>query len=148
MKSAGSWTEGNRDRLKFHCPLKAVKSIAKKFLHGCPVHHHRFFEGAQYGCTKYLDVTDDARSRVPRDSRIYKETYPIRTEVERYFSRLGEREAEQTTHYKLKTVKNQMAIAHLSMSLVAHAAGILMKQPDKIRCVRTFAKEFSFPLVA
>ena len=148
MKSAGSWTEGNRDRLKFHCPLKADKSIAEKFPHGCPSRNPRFFEGAQYGCTKYLDVTDDARCRVPRDSLLYKKTYPIRTGVECYFSRLGEREAEQTTHYKLKVVKNQMAIAHLSMSLVAHAAGILMDQPDKIRCFRTFAKDYIFSFAA
>ena len=148
MKSAGSWTEGNRDRLKFRCPLKADSSIAKKYPDGCPINKLCFAEDTAYGCTKYLDVTDDARARVPRDSLLYKETYSLRTEVERYFSRLGEREAEQTTHYKLKIVKNQMAIAHLSMSLVANAAGILMNQPDKIRCFRTFAKDYQFPLVA
>ncbi len=148
MKSAGSWTEGNRDRLKFRCPLKADKSIAKKYPHGCPINKPCFFENVAYGCTKYLDVTNDARVRIPRNSLIYKETYRLRTEVERYFSRLGEREAEQTTHYKLKVVKNQMAIAHLSMSLVAHAAGILMDQPDKIRCFRTFAKDYIFSSAA
>ncbi len=144
MRSAGSWTEGNRDRLKFRCSLKADKSIAEKYPHGCPIQKSCFTEDSQYGCTAYQDITNDARSRVPRDSLLYKETYPMRTEVERYFSRLGEREAEQTTHYKLKTVRNQMAIAHLAMSLVAHAAGILMQQPKKIRCFRTFAKEYSF----
>ena len=63
----------------------------------------------------------------------------MRTEVERYFSRLGDREVEQTTHYKIRSIKNQMTIAHLSMSLVAYAAAILLNQPDKIRCFRTFA---------
>ena len=64
----------------------------------------------------------------------------MRTEVERYFSRLGDREVEQTTHYKMKSIKNQMTIAHLSLSLVAYAAAILLKNPDKIRCYRTFAQ--------
>lgn len=140
MRSDGSWTEGNRDRLKFRCPFKASKKFSKKHPNGCPCNHPLSSEGAAYGCTKYLDITDDARANVPRDTDFFKETYNLRTEVERYFSRLGDREAEQTTHYKLKSVKLQMTIAHLSMSLVAYAAGILLKQPEKIRCFKTFAE--------
>jgi hypothetical protein len=52
---------------------------------------------------------------------------------------LGDREAEQTTHYSFKAIKNQMSIAHLCMSLVAVAAAILLAQPGKMRCYRTFA---------
>ena len=96
--------------------------------------------GKCYGCTKYLDVTDDARSRVPRDSKKFKETFKIRQTVEQYFARLGDREVEQTTHYKSVAIKNQMTIAHLAATGVAVAAGVLLKQPDKIRCYRTFAK--------
>ena len=77
----------------------------------------------------------------PETAPSLKETYKLRTEVERYFSRLGNREIEQTTYYKSKAIKNQMTIAHLSLSLVAYAAAILMKRPDKIRCFRTFAQE-------
>jgi len=141
MKSQGSWTEGLRTRLKFRCPIKVNPGVAKKYPNGCPVNHHRFIAKANYGCTKYLDITDDARSRVPRDSQTYKNTYKLRQSVEQYFARLGTREAEQTTHYKLRYVQNQMAIAHLTMSLVAHAAAILMNQPDKIRCHRTFVQD-------
>ena len=126
---------------KFRCPLKTDKTIAQKYPQGCPVNHPRFFEGKQYGCTKYLDITNDARAKVPRDSLFFKETYKLRTEVERYFSRLGNREIEQTTHYEMKSIKNQMTLAHLSLSLVAYAAAILMKKPDKIRCFRTFAQQ-------
>jgi len=60
--------------------------------------------------------------------------------VEQYFARLGDREAEQTTHYALKSVRNQMTLAHLSLSLVAVAAAILLNQPEKMRCFRTFAQ--------
>lgn len=142
MKSGGSWKEGLRRRLKFRCPLKANKQLIAKHPNGCPVNHHRFSQGKAYGCTKYLDITNDARSRVSRDSQLFKETFRLRTEVERYFSRLGDREVEQTTHYKMKTVKNQLTIAHLAMSLIAYAAAILIKQPNKIRCYSTFADDW------
>ncbi len=138
MKSDGTWTEGRRTRAKFRCPLKVSKAIANEYREECPIHKACFAEGARYGCTKYLDLTDDARSRVPRDSEFFKETYNLRTEVERYFARLGDREAEQTTHYKLRSIQNQLAIAHLSMSLIAYTAAILMKMPDRIRSYRTF----------
>ncbi len=139
MKSNGTFTEDKRTRIKFRCPLKVSKKIAKKYQNGCPASNTKFFEGKQYGCTKYVDITNDARANVPRDSKHFKQTYKLRTEVERYFSRLGDREAEQTTHYKMKSIKNQITIAHMSLSLVAFAAAILLKQPDKIRCFRTFA---------
>jgi IS5 family transposase len=142
MKSHGIITEPKRSRIKYRCPLKHNKKLSEQYPHGCPLNHSKFVAGKQYGCTKYVDITDDARARVPRDSLVYQETYKLRTEVERYFARLGDREAEQTTHYNMKSVKNQMTIAHLSLSLIAYAAAVLMKQPDKIRCYRTFAHEY------
>jgi len=72
---------------------------------------------------------------------LFKQTYNSRTEVERYFSRLGDREVEQTTHYIKKSIQNQMTFAHFSLSVIAFAAAVLMKQPHKIRCYRTFAYE-------
>jgi len=101
MKSAGRWTEGNRERIKFRCPLCTRKKTALKFNNLCPAKHPLFDTGKCYGCTKYLDVTDDARSRVPRDSKEFKEVFKHRQAVEQYFSRLGDREAEQTTHINL-----------------------------------------------
>ena len=139
MASHGTWNEGLRRRAKFRCAIKTSPAVALKHPDGCPIHHPRFFECPAYGCTKYLDITHDARSRVPRDSTLFKNTYNMRTEVERYFSRLGDREAEQTAHYKMRSIRNQMTIAHLSMSLVAYAAAVLLQQPEKIRCFRTFA---------
>jgi hypothetical protein len=141
MRSAGTWTEGNRDRLKFRCPLKMSKKCADQHDHTCPTNHPSFDTGKCYGCTKYLDVTNDARSRVPRDSKEFKDTYKHRQTVEQYFSRLGDREAEQTTHYGFTAISNQMTIAHLTASLIAVAAGVHLKQPDKIRCYQTFADQ-------
>jgi len=140
MKSAGTWTEGNRDRIKFRCPLKMSKKQAAEHNNTCPVNHPLFNTGKCYGCTKYLDLTDDARSRVPRDSKEFKELFKGRQVVEQYFARLGDREAEQTTHYSLTAVKNQMTIAHLTASLIAVAAAMHLERPEKIRCYRTFAE--------
>lgn len=139
MRSAGRWTEGNRERIKFRCPLKISKKLAANYNRACPAKHPSFDTGKCYGCTKYLDVTDDARARVPRDSQEFKETFKDRQIIEQYFSRLGDREVEQTTHYEFNSIRNQMTIAHLSASLIAVAAAIVLKQPDKIRCYRTFS---------
>jgi hypothetical protein len=87
----------------------------------------------------YLDVTDDARSRVPKDSKEFKETFKHRQTVEQYFSRLDNREPEQKTHYGFTAISNQRTIAHLTASLIAVAAGIHLNQPGKIRCCQTFA---------
>ena len=140
MKSTGRWTEGNRDRLKFRCPLKTAKKKTAAQKQVCPASHPSFDTGKCYGCTKYLDVTDDARARVPRDSKQFKKTFRNRQFVEQYFARLGDREVEQTTHYALKTVRNQMTIAHLTASLIGVAAAILLKQPEKMRCHKRFAQ--------
>lgn len=146
MKSNGTCTEKHRKRIKFRCPIKVNRKIAAQLNDKCPINHPLFSEKKAYGCTKYLDITNDARSKVPRDSNLFKTTFNLRTEVERYFARLGDREAEQTTHYKLKSIKNQMTIAHLSMSLIAYTAAIFINQPDKIRCYRTFAEQPSMCL--
>ena len=138
-QSAGKWTEGNRDRIKFRCPLKMSKKLSARHNNICPANYPSFDTGKCYGCTKYLDVTEDARSRVPRDSKEFKDTFKNRQTVEQYFSRLGDREAEQTTHYGFTAISNQMTIAHLTASLIAVAAGVLLKQPEKMRRYRTFA---------
>jgi len=138
MVFESAWHEGKRDRIKFRCPITTQRKHTLSAPETCPVQHPRFTDGAGYGCTKYLDVTDDARSRVPRNTSLFKNTYNKRIVVEQYFSRLGEREAEQTTHYKLRSVKNQMTIAHLAQSLIALAA-VQLQRPEKIRCYRTFA---------
>ena len=140
MKSFGRWKEQKRQRIKFRCPLKTSKRTAKKYNNTCPANHPSFNTGKCYGCTKYLDVTNDARAQVPRDSKEYKKTFKGRQAGEQYFARLGDREVEQTTHYGFTSIKNQMTIAHLSASLIAVAAATLLNRSDKIRCYRTFAQ--------
>lgn len=135
----GVWREDNRDRVKFRCPIKTQRKHSIPTPETCPLNHTSFANGAQYGCTQYLDATHDARSRVQRNTTLYKHIYNKRIVVEQYFARLGQCEAEQTTHYKLRSVKNQMTLAHLAHSLVALAAAHL-QQYEKIRCYRSFAR--------
>jgi hypothetical protein len=142
MKYCGSAKETHRARLKYRCPIKSanIKEQAK-LPTDCPVRHPRFTQGKCYGCTAYVDLNGDARAqaRAQRQSKSFRETFNLRTEVERYFSRLGPREFEDTTLYNYRAIRNQISIAHLSLNLVAVAAAILLRRTDKIRCYKTFA---------
>jgi len=142
MSFCGNSDVGQRKRLKYRCPLKTKagrQELGDKLPATCPTANPHFTEGAGYGCTKYLDVTDDPRHRLDRSSPLFQKKIKERQTVEQYFSRLGDREAEHTTHYSLRAVKNQMTIAHLTSSLVALAA-VQLGRPESIRCYKTFAK--------
>ena len=142
MKYCGTANEADRSRVKYRCPIRGGNKKEQARLPAeCPVAHPRFTEGKCYGCTAYIDLAGDARTqaRLRRQSRSFQETYDLRTEVERYFSRLGPREVEDTTLYKYRSVRNQMSIAHLSLNLVAVAAAMVLRRPEQIRCYKTFA---------
>lgn len=130
----GIFKDGNRLRLKERCPLKASKKVAAKYPNGCPCNHPKF---NGYGCTAYQDLTDDARSRVQRDTPRFKQLYAKRIVVEQNFSRLQELEIEAARHYSLTAIRNANTIDYLALALVALAA-VRMKKPKKIRCFRTF----------
>ena len=87
---------------------------------------------------KLIDVTNDPRSPVQRNSVLFFTTYKTRQNIEQYFARLGDREVDQTTHFSYNSIKNQISIAHLSMALVALAA-VNINKKDKILCYRSFA---------
>jgi ferredoxin-thioredoxin reductase catalytic subunit len=140
MKFAGISRDKARTRKKFRCPIRAASKKEKASLPRlCPIEHELFGSDKCYGCTAYIDVTNDHRSQVPRESKRFKDTYKCRTEAERYFSRLGPREVEEMSQYKYRAIRNQMTIAHLTLSLTAVAAALVLEQPDKIRCYKTFA---------
>ena len=140
MKFAGICKDEKRARKKFRCPIIAGNRKEKaKLPKQCPIEHERFSQDKCYGCTAYIDITDDHRKQVPRESKRYKDSYKERTEVERYFSRLGPTEVEEVSQYKYRSIRNQMTLAHLTLSLTAVAATLVLKRPDKIRCYKTFA---------
>jgi len=143
MKYCGNVNDADRARIKYRCPIKSGNKEQRAQLPTeCPVAHPRFTEGKCYGCTAYVDLAGDVRAKAQqrRQSQDFQETYKLRMEVERYFSRLGPREVEDTTLYKYRSIKNQMSIAHLSLNLVAVAATIILRQPDRIRCCKTLAE--------
>jgi len=130
----GIFKDGSRLRLKERCPLKASRKVAVRYPNGCPCNHPKF---NGYGCTAYQDLTDDARSRVQRDTPRFKQLYAKRIVVEQNFSRLQELEIEEARHYALTAIRNANTIDYLALALVALAA-VRMKKPKKIRCFRTF----------
>jgi DDE family transposase/transposase-like protein DUF772 len=132
----GVFKDGNRLRLKERCPLKASKKIAAIYPHGCPSGNPKF-DG--YGCTAYQDLTDDARSRVQRDTPRFNKLYAKRFVVEQSFSRLHELEIEEARHYSLTSIRNANTFDYLALALVALVA-VRIKKPEKIRCFRTFLK--------
>lgn len=144
MKFCGMSSDDKRIRMKYRCPIKAATRKERPGLPAeCPVAHQSFHAGKCYGCTAYVDANGEARSKVPRQSKHFKDTFDLRTEVERYFSRLGPREIEDTALCNYRSVRNQMTIAHLTLNLVAVAAAIVLQQPDKIRCYKTFADDLA-----
>lgn len=83
MKFNGISPDTGRTRKKFRCPILAGTKKEKESLPSqCPINHDRFCTGKCYGCTAYIDITDDYRSQVPRESKRFKDTYKCRTEVE------------------------------------------------------------------
>lgn len=132
----GIFKDGNRLRLKERCPLKASKEIAAKYPTGCTCNNPKF---NGYGCTAYQDLTDDARSKVQRDTPRFKNLYAKRFVVEQTFSRLQELKIEEARHYSLTAIRNANTIDYLALALVALVA-VRLKKPEKIRCFRTFMK--------
>jgi transposase len=132
----GVFKDGNRLRLKERCPLKASKKIAADYPNGCPCHNPKF---ERYGCTAYQDLTDDARSKVQRNTPRFNKLYARRFVVEQTFSRLQELEIEEARHYSLTAIRNSNTIDYLALALVALVA-VRIKRPEKIRCFRTFLK--------
>jgi hypothetical protein len=142
MKYAGRCEDDKRSRFKYRCPITAGSGKELRGLpESCPVEHEKFNSGKCYGCTAYVDLNGEIRRSVPRESKLYKDTYALRTEVERYFSRLGPREIEEMSAFKYKSVRNLMSIAHLTLNLTAVAAALVLEKPDKIRCYKTFADD-------
>ena len=132
----GIFKDGNRLRLKERCPLKVSKEIVAKYPTGCPCRNPKF---NGYGCTAYQDLTDDARSKVQRNTPRFKNLYAKRFVVEQTFSRLQELKIEEARHYALTAIRNANTIDYLALALVALVA-VRLKKPEKIRCFRTFMK--------
>ena len=86
-----------------------------------------------------IRTSDDACSKVQRDTPRFNKLYAKRIVVEQTFSRLQELQIEEARHYSLTAIRNANTIDYLALALVALAV-VKMKKPQKIRCFRTFMK--------
>ena len=129
--------KGTKYRMKFRCPLAVLKLDRP-----CPINHPLLTEGKHYGCTKYITIPA-VQAKIIRaliEDNKMKRSKPgrIRVKIERYFSRLQAITSEESTYYSLKSVRNHVALAHLTLSLVALTA-LKLGKPDKINSYLTFA---------
>lgn len=129
--------KGTKYRMKFRCPLAVLKKDTP-----CPINHPALTNGKNYGCIKYIPLPAE-KAKIIRaliDDNKLKRSKPGRTRVkiERYFSRLQDITSEDAPYYYLKSVRNHVALAHLTLSLVALTA-LKLGKPDKINSYLTFA---------
>jgi transposase len=136
MSYCGLCKEANRTRKKYRCLIKVDKQARKIFGDKCPIDCEKF-DG--YGCTRYIDVTNDARAMIDRTSAFFVNLYSLRIGAEQYFSRLSVNEFERTNLFNFKAIRNQMKIRHLALALVA-AAAYDIGRADKIRAYKTFVE--------
>lgn len=117
MWKDGKFSDRNRTRQKFCCPLKSSPNA------DCPCHHKNFYNGKKHrGCTKYITIPDDLGLLIDRGSKYFKSNYSLRTECERYNSRFKNTGQERMRVRNKASVTNLNTLAHISLLAVAVAA--------------------------
>lgn len=117
MWKDGKFSDRNRTRQKFCCPLKSSEDA------DCPCHHKNFYNGKKHrGCTRSITIPDDLRLSIDRNSRYFKSSYSLRTECERYNSRFKNTGQERMWVRNKSSVANLNTLAHFSLLAVAIAA--------------------------
>jgi len=132
MHRDGKFTDKNRTRQKFCCPFK--RSSLKN---NCPCNHKNFRKGTKAtGCTKYVTIPDDYRLSINRDAIEFKSVYALRTECERYNSRLKSTGQERLWVRNGNSAANLNTIAHISLLAIALAA-VITKSKVSYRCIKS-----------
>ena len=127
MHRDGKFTEKNRTRQKFCCPLKRSKNGE------CPCNHKNWNNGKKNrGCTKYITIPDDYRLSIDRGSIAFKSVYALRTECERYNSRFKGTGQERMWVRNQNSVANLNTIAHIALLSIA-IASVLTKKDCSVR---------------
>jgi hypothetical protein len=117
MWKDGKFSDRNRTRQKFCCPLKSSPNT------DCLCHHKNFYNGKKHrGCTKYITIPDDLGLLIDRGSKYFKSNYSLRTECERYNSRFKNTGQERMRVRNKASVTNLNTLAHISLLAVAVAA--------------------------
>jgi hypothetical protein len=132
MSRDGKFRDRGCVRQKFCCPFKR-----SSHLHDCPCGHKNFKKGSKAtGCTKYINLPDDYRLSINRDSAHFKSVYALRTECERYNSRFKSTGQERLFIRNKNSAANLNTIAHISLLAIALAC-IVTKSSVSYRCTKS-----------
>lgn len=117
MTNAGGWFDKQKQhhRQKYICPLINPKTNKRKPGQTCRCNHPNW---QKKGCYKYinLDLPDNARFAIDRESKLFKETYKDRTLAERGFSILKDYNIEEPIFRNLNSIANIYTLAYCLMN--------------------------------
>ena len=129
MHKDGKFSDNGRTRQKYSCPFKRSKSGC------CPCNRKCWNNGKKNrSCTKYVTIPDDYRLSI---DIAYKSVYALRTEAERYNSRLKQAGRERVFVRSGNSVKNLNTIAHISLLSIA---AVVTKKDVSYRSVKTLKR--------
>lgn len=113
---------------KFCCPFRTSKDDTK-----CPCNHQKYFNGKRNrGCVKYKSIGTDYRASINTESLFFKKIYSLRTESERYNSRLKKLNLENAFVRNMNSVANLTTLGHICL-LTSALTAIKLNQPDKTK---------------
>ena len=131
MHKDGKFSDNERTRQKYCCPLKSSKCAS------CLCDHKNRNNGKKHrGCTKYVTVPDDYRLSIDRECISFKKLYALRTEAERYNSRFKQTGQERLWVHSFNAAHNLNSAAHIALLAVALAA-IVTKSDSSYRCLKS-----------
>ena len=135
MSKDGKCRSEGRYRQKFCCPFKC-----SSLKNDCPCSHKNFHKGTKAtGCAKYVTIPDDYRLQIDRNSIAFKSVYALRTEAERYNSRVKQTGCERVYVRNGNSVRNLLTIAHISLLAIAIAT-ISLKKSASYRSIKSMKR--------
>lgn len=113
---------------KFCCPFRASKDNTK-----CPCNHPKYSNGKKNrGCVKYKYIGTDYRASIDTESIFFRKIYSLRTESERYNSRLKSLNLEDASTRNFNSISNLNTLGHICL-LTAALTAIRLNQCDKVK---------------
>jgi len=118
----------NSIKQKFCCPFRTSKDDTK-----CSCNHPKFFNGKKNrGCVKYKSIGTDYRASIDTESIFFRKIYSLRTESERYNSRLKNLNLEDAFVRNVNSVSNLNTLGHICLLTCALTA-IRLDQHEKTK---------------
>lgn len=135
MHKDGKDRSGGRTRQKFCCPFRTSKDDSR-----CPCNHPRYHNGKKNrGCVRYITLPDDYRLSIDRNCISFKSVYALRSECERYNSRLKDTGQHRLWVRSFAAAKNLNSIAHISLLAIA-LVSILTHSNVSYRCIKSIKR--------